>query len=344
MKPRIAITLGDVNGIGPEVVLKAIARPAIRRLCSPVVVGPAAAVQSCAKRLRMRVLINPWDSGPRRGVSIATPKSGLGVDLVESSTLDASQIMPGRLSRDAGAAAAAAIERAVTLALDGAVDAVVTAPVSKQALHIAGVTFPGQTELLQRLTGSPHVAMILRSPTLFVGLATIHVPIAMVPAALTREVLTDRIRTIHEALIRDWNIRDPLLAVLGLNPHAGEGGDLGREESDIIIPVLRELSAAGIRVVGPIPADGFFARYRPGDVDGVIAMYHDQGLIPLKMSSGGRAVNISVGLPIVRTSPDHGTGFDIAGKGKADPSSMIEAIREAVIISENRKRFQRRSR
>jgi len=227
------------------------------------------------------------------------------------------------------------------MTMRGEFQAVVTAPVSKQAMHLAGVEYPGQTEMLAHLTGAPHVAMMLVSRTMRIGLVTIHLPLHEVSPALTVPLVREQITTIHDALVRDWHIRRPLLAVLSLNPHAGEGGDIGREEIDTIIPALRELQSSGVRLIGPLPADGFFARYKSGDFDAIIAMYHDQGLVPLKMSSGGRAVNVSAGLPIVRTSPDHGTGFDIAGKGIADPASMVEAITLAVTIARNRTRSMR---
>ena len=222
------------------------------------------------------------------------------------------------------------------MAMEGTCEALVTGPVSKNAMHLAGVDFPGQTEMLQRLTSAPRAAMMLISRSMRVGLVTMHLPLSQVPGSLTGSLLKERIRTIHDALIRDWHIRKPMLAVLALNPHAGEGGDLGREELETIVPTLRDLSASGLRLIGPLPADGFFARYTPGDFDAIVAMYHDQGLIPLKMSAAGRAVNVTIGLPIVRTSPDHGTGFDIAGKGVASPASMREAIRLAVTIARNR--------
>jgi 4-hydroxythreonine-4-phosphate dehydrogenase len=225
---------------------------------------------------------------------------------------------------------------AVEMAMRQLIDAVVTAPVSKKALHMAGYRFPGQTEMLQRLTRSANVAMMLVSDAMRVGLVTIHLPIRQVARALTSALLRDKIETIHQTLLTDWRIANPRLAVLGLNPHAGENGDIGTEEKTVIVPVVRRLQARGMDVHGPFAADGFFGRYTPGTYDAVIAMYHDQGLIPLKMSSFGTAVNVSAGLPIVRTSPDHGTAFDIAGKGIADPRSMIEAIRCAARIAANR--------
>jgi 4-hydroxythreonine-4-phosphate dehydrogenase len=328
MKPVIAITVGDFNGIGPEVVLKSVSSPAIRRLCTPLLVGPLDVYRSYARGLRMNLRFEVWNR--RR----SAPSDSIAVDPVLASR--SVRVRPGSLSTVAGRVAVQAIERAVDLIRTGDADAMVTAPVSKRALHRAGTDVPGQTELLQRLSGSRRVAMMLVATRLRVGLVTIHVPVAKISGLLTRELLRDRITVIHDALLHDWGIPSPRIAVLGINPHAGEGGDIGREERVIIQPVLRQLQRTGMHVEGPFPADAFFARFRPGTYDAVVAMYHDQGLIPLKMIAGGRGVNYSAGLPIVRTSPDHGTGFDIAGSGKADPRSMKEAIRLAVGIASRR--------
>jgi 4-hydroxythreonine-4-phosphate dehydrogenase len=322
----VALTVGDWNGIGPEVVLRSIQRPETRRQCVPVLVGPAAVFESAARRLGFPYHFVPYPARPGRKE----------VALIEPPSRSPIRIRPGTLSAAAGAAAGAALETAGTLALTGLVHAIVTAPVSKQALHRAGYRFPGQTEMLQQVTGAPSVAMMLVSRSLRVGLATIHIPLRAVARSLTLSLLTTRLALVHEALRRDWRIRRPRIAVLGLNPHAGEGGDLGREEAEVITPAIRSLRRRGMRLEGPFPADAFFARMDVKAYDAVFAMYHDQGLIPLKMSARGIGVNVSVGLPVVRTSPDHGTGFDIAGQWRADPSSTVEAIRLAVMFARNR--------
>lgn len=322
----VALTVGDWNGIGPEVVLKSIHRPEIRRQCVPVLVGPSEVFETTARRLGLSFHFVPYP--PRPG--------GREVALVEPSPSFRIRIRPGTLSAAAGAAAGAALGEAGAFALAGRVQAIVTAPVSKRALHLAGFMFPGQTEMLQHVTHAPHVAMMLVSSTLRVGLATIHVPLRSVARTLTIPLLKIRLGLVHEALRRDWRIARPRIAVLGLNPHAGEGGDLGREEEQVIMPAMRTLRRRGMYLDGPFPADAFFARMDVKAYHAVFAMYHDQGLIPLKMSAHGLGVNVSVGLPIVRTSPDHGTGFDIAGTGRADPSSTVEAIRLAVRIARNR--------
>jgi 4-hydroxythreonine-4-phosphate dehydrogenase len=322
-KPVVAITVGDFNGVGPEVVLKSLRSSAVRKVCHPFLIGPREVFEYYSRRLRI-----PFPAVP----------------LIESSTVQRVAILPGQLSSLAGATAGAAIVHAVDLVKKGLADAIVTAPVSKQALHAAGYDVPGQTEMVQRLSKSPKVAMMLVSSTMRVGLATIHVPISKAASLLTRKLLREKIQIIHDALKQDWKIRSPKIAVLGLNPHASEGGDIGREDVDIVAKVVKAFKKKKMKIAGPFPADSFFGKYTKGKYDGIVAMYHDQGLIPLKMSSFGKGVNISVGMNIVRTSPDHGTAFDIAGKGNADPSSMIEAITLAARVAINRRVVRKKSR
>jgi len=333
-KPLIAITVGDFNGVGPEVVLKSIARRSVRALCTPLLVGPAAVFECYARRFGIPLRLEEW-----KGERVAEAR---GTWIVESSTVEPVAIRPGQLSYAAGHAAGTAITSAAQLALGGFVDAMVTAPVSKQAMHLAGFTTPGQTELLQHLSGAHEVAMMLVAPHMRVGLVTIHAPLARVASLLTTERIVRQTRIVHDALVRDWGIMKPRIALLGLNPHAGEGGDIGTEEQRRILPAMEQLRGKHMAVDGPFPADGFFARYQPGVYDAVVAMYHDQGLIPLKMSAANRAVNVTIGLRIIRTSPDHGTGFQLAGKGVADATSMEAAIREAITVAANRGRIRRR--
>jgi 4-hydroxythreonine-4-phosphate dehydrogenase len=234
------------------------------------------------------------------------------------------QFQPGVLSADAGRAGYRAICDAVRDAMDGAVQAVVTAPINKLAWSMAGVPFPGHTELLAHLTGSARVAMMFWSEPLKVVLATVHLPLARVPSVLTRELL-DGIIDLTAAELPRFGLRQPRIAVAGLNPHAGEQGLLGDEEQRVFEPAIESARARGIRIEGPFPGDTVFVRAMRGEFDAVIASYHDQGLIPVKMAAFGQAVNVTLGLPIIRTSVDHGTAFDIAGKGVADVSSLITA-------------------
>jgi 4-hydroxythreonine-4-phosphate dehydrogenase len=326
-KPVVAITVGDFNGIGPEVTLKSIRHPAVVKRCRPLLVGPAEVFTFYAKKLRIPLNLHPFDADERAKNS---------VPFLQSSSIRTSTIRPGELSVDAGLAAVKALELAVQTIQQGVANAMVTSPVSKQALHLAGADYPGQTEMLQHLSGSPRVAMMLVSERMRVGLVTIHIPISKVSEMISRQALREKIGIIFDALRHDWKIRSPKLAVLALNPHASEGGDIGDEDITVVAPVVNELRKSGMHIEGPFPADAFFGNFRPHRYDAVVAMYHDQGLIPLKMASFGTAVNISVGLNIVRTSPDHGTAFDIAGKGIANPGSMIEAITLAALLANNR--------
>jgi 4-hydroxythreonine-4-phosphate dehydrogenase len=332
MKPIVAITIGDFNGIGPEVALKSVTHASVRKLCTPVLVGPVNVFEHLASRFKIKAKFE------KAIFPIPRTQTTYVVDVGDGIWAD---VQPGLVSRSAGKSAGTAIERAVDLCLHGEADAMVTAPVSKEALRLAGYDFPGQTEMVALFSSSTRVAMILVSGVMRIGLVTIHVPVSAIPQNLTKEKIVGKTTIVYEALQNDFGVKRPRLAVLGLNPHAGEHGLIGNEEATMIIPALQELRAAGITTEGPFPADAFFGRHAYKDYDAVIAMYHDQGLIPLKMSSFGKAVNVSAGLQIVRTSPDHGTAFDIAGKGKAEISSMLEAITLAVKIARTRSKARR---
>ena len=242
------------------------------------------------------------------------------------------RFQPGVLSADAGRAAYDAICAAVKDAIDGSVAAIATAPINKLGFSRAGLPWKGHTDLLAHLTGSPRVAMMFWSEPLKVVLATVHVPLSDVPALLTRELL-DAIIDLTARELPRFGIARPRIALAGLNPHAGEEGLLGDEETRVLAPAVQEARLRGIAINGPFPGDTIFGRATRGEFDVVIACYHDQGLIPVKLLAFGRAVNVTLGLPIVRTSVDHGTAFDIAGKGVADPSSMIEAVLLAARLS-----------
>ena len=278
-KPRVAITVGDPAGIGPEIARKAAADPRVRDVCEPMLYGPEP---------------------------------------------DA-RFEPGVLSGDAGRAAYDAICAAVRDAQAGEVAAIATAPVNKLAFARAGLSWKGHTDLLGHLTGSPRVAMMFWSEPLKVVLATVHVPLADVPRILTQDLLEETFDLCARELPK-FGIQHPRLALAGLNPHAGENGLLGEEEERVLKPAVAAAKHRGISIEGPFPGDTVFVRASRGEFDAVIACYHDQGLIPVKLLAFGRSVNVTLGLPIIRTSVDHGTAFDIAGKGVADPSSMVEAV------------------
>lgn len=326
MKPIIAITIGDFNGIGPEVALKAAANPAIRKVCNPLLVGPLNVFEHVRSDLKLRMKLEKSSLPIVKGSITPVLDTGDGIW---------ADVQYGKISKTAGKNAGAAIERAVELCVKVQADAMVTAPVSKEALNLAGYNFPGQTEMIALLSRSQRVAMMLVSKSMRVGLVTIHVGIKSIPEHLSKEKVAEKIRIINESLKKDFQVKKPHIAVLALNPHAGENGLIGTEDGELVVPAIQEVKAAGTDVEGPFPADAFFGKQSHKRYDAVVAMYHDQGLIPLKMTSFGKGVNFSAGLNIIRTSPDHGTAYDIAGKGTANVSSMIEAIKLAVTISGN---------
>ena len=245
---------------------------------------------------------------------------------------DRARFPPGRLSAAAGRAASDAIVRAVSDARAGVVDAIATAPINKEAFALAGLPWKGHTDLLAHLTGGPRVAMMFYAEALRVVLATIHVPLADVPKLLTRDVVDFTIDITARELPR-FGYPRPRLALAGLNPHAGEHGVIGREDDKVLAPAVARAREQGVDIAGPLPADTIFVRASRGEFDAVIACYHDQGLIPVKLLAFGRAVNVTLGLPIIRTSVDHGTAFDIAGRATADHSSLVEAIRLAARLA-----------
>lgn len=319
MKPMVGLTIGDYNGIGAEVALKSAVDPSVQRICKPVLIGPHDAFAYYARRMRLEEKLR------------LTP-------LVDISTGIRLHLTPGQVSKKAGVCAGRALEEAVKRCRAAEIRAIVTAPVSKEALKLAGYDYPGQTELLQHLTRSHAVAMMFLSDRIKVGLVTIHLPLKKVASSITQRLIIEKLRVIYDSLRHDFRVRNPVIAVLGLNPHAGEHGRIGSEEEKVLKPALRLARTRGIHVVGPFSADSFFGMHR-NRYDAILAMYHDQGLIPVKLLAMRRAVNYTAGLNIVRTSPAHGTAFNIAGKGMASPSSMIEAIRWAVRIFHNRKRL-----
>jgi 4-hydroxythreonine-4-phosphate dehydrogenase len=288
---------------------------------------------------------------PRIGVTVGDP-AGIGPEIARKAATTLASVCEivlygpsteeqlsvfdrGRVSAAAGRAAYDAIVEAVSDARAGRIDAVATAPINKEAFAAAGLPWRGHTELLAHLTGAPRVAMMFYAEALRVVLATVHIPIAEVSAALTREVVEGTIELAAAELPRFGGMPGaPRLALAGLNPHAGEHGVIGREEDEVLAPAVAACRSRGINVDGPFPGDTVFVRAMRGEFDAVIACYHDQGLIPIKLMAFGQAVNVTLGLPIVRTSVDHGTAFDIAGRGIADPSSLIEAIKLAARLAE----------
>jgi 4-hydroxythreonine-4-phosphate dehydrogenase len=316
MAPRLAITVGDPAGIGPEVILKALARADLPP-AELVVYGPLSVLRERAARFGLR-----------------TPES-LGVPIRDVPVDGALRL--GVTSPEGGRAAAGAVLQAARDALEGRVDALVTAPLNKESLAAAGHRWPGHTEMLADVAGVSDVAMLFVGGSMRVALVTIHRSLRSVPDAITGSEVERVARLLHRELPR-LGAPARRIAVCGLNPHAGESGMFGREEIEVIAPAVARLRAEGLDVSGPFPADSLFARAAKGEFDAVLAQYHDQGLIPVKLAAFGHAVNVTLGLPFVRTSVDHGTGFDIVEKGVADEGSLMAAIRLAADLAEARRR------
>jgi 4-hydroxythreonine-4-phosphate dehydrogenase len=326
VKPTIAITLGDFNGIGPEIALKAATHPSTRKICTPVLVGPLNIFEHIRESLKIRVKLEK---------ALFPCKQHLFLPVADVGDALWADIRYGSVAKNAGKTAGIAIEKAVELCMLGKVQALVTAPVSKEAMQLAGYNFPGQTEMIALLSRSTRVIMMLISSKMRVGLVTIHAPLRSIADSISTEKIVEKAKTISDSLKKDFRIHEPRIAILGLNPHAGEHGILGSEEREIIEPAIAEIKKIGINAEGPFPADAFFGKHSYKSFDAILAMYHDQGLIPVKMSDFGTTVNFSAGLNVIRTSPGHGTAYDIAGKAKADISSMLEAIKLAVTFTQN---------
>ncbi len=331
MDSPLVITLGDPAGIGPEIIAGAYAARAEHKLPPFCVIGDIAVLTEATKRHGSVISVANVSHVSDAAEHFETYLPCLSVPVSTS-------INPGVPSPDNGPSIIKCLETACQLAKAGAASAVVTAPVSKSILYHAGFDFPGQTEFFADRCDTQQYAMMLAGPNLKVVPATIHIPLSQVPSTLTAPLVEQTIRTTHAALKTDFGITTPRIAVTGLNPHAGEAGDIGTEDRDLIAPVIQALVAEGLGISGPHSADGLFhARARQG-YDAVVAMYHDQALIPLKILNFDDGVNVTIGLPIVRTSPDHGTGFDIVGTGKARAGSMIAAIDLAGRIAARRAR------
>ena len=327
---KVGITIGDTNGIGIEVAIKAVSVPEMMDLCIPVLYGSSKVVSYHRNACNLvNFQINHTKSAENLKENMP--------NLVECIDQDI-KIELGHPSKQAGQASFLALEAAVRDLKAGLIDVLVTAPISKDNIQSEQFHFPGHTEYLESAAGEGNKAlMILCTNGLRVALATIHLPLSQVPGALSIEGIREKLRMFNTSLKRDFNIDGPRIAVLSLNPHAGENGILGTEERDIILPAIQlALDEDGVQSFGPYAADGFFGARHYRRFDGVLAMYHDQGLAPFKTIAMDEGVNFTAGLPIVRTSPDHGTGYDIAGQGIANESSMRHAIYTAIDVHRNR--------
>jgi 4-hydroxythreonine-4-phosphate dehydrogenase len=338
---NIAITLGDAAGIGPEVAIKAISAWARPRNVRILMLGPARFFNDLAPRLGVRNLrfrdtsLHSWE------LSDVSLHSG-GVIPCYFPEEFPSKLRRGRSDRRWTKLAVRSIESAVDLAMKGRIDAVVTPPINKTGLKKAGFDIPGHTEYLAKLSGAKKFEMMLVGGRLRVVLVTRHLPLAKVPAAVTKRRVEEAVLLADSELRRSFGIRRPRIVVCGLNPHAGEAGHLGGEEIRVIAPAVRSVRKKIVsEIVGPLAPDALFHDAYLGRYDAEICMYHDQGLIPLKMISRGAGVNVTLGLPFVRTSPDHGTGYDIAPRFRADPGSFLESIKLAARLCENRRKYDR---
>ena len=332
-RPVLGITMGDPAGIGPEIVIKSLADPEITNLCTPVVLGDFKILQQAD--LNYNTLQNLAVADDLIGDFSNFPKGFL----VQLSNLNPDVTKLGHPTPETGSAMETYINTGVDLALSGAIDALVTGPITKTGLKLAGSPFHGHTELIAQKTGTENFAMMMAGPRLKVILTTIHIPLSQVPKQLSSMEITRIINLTRDTLITRFGITSPRLAVAGLNPHAGEQGMFGNEEADIILPAVLQAREKGFDITGPLPPDTVFFHAVEGRFDAVICMYHDQGLIPFKLVHFRDGVNTTIGLPIIRTSVDHGTAYDIAWTGKADPSSMKEAIKMAAVQAVNQKRY-----
>jgi len=327
-KPKIGITLGELNGIGPEVVIKALADNRLLQMVTPVVYGSTRVLSFYRKLMNME----EFNYSQVRNKGQFFPKSINVVNCWEHPI----EINPGKPTPESAKGALTSLQKAVEEVKEGIIDAFVTGPIDKSQMHGDEFPFRGHTEYLTHEFNATESLMLMTGEELRVGLVTEHVPLKDVAGMISKERVELKIRLLELSLKNDFNISKPRIAVLGLNPHAGDDGLLGQEENDIIRPVISDLKNKGKLIFGPFPADGFFAAAQHKKYDGIIAMYHDQGLIPFKSFAFDTGVNFTAGLPVVRTSPDHGTAYNIAGKNLADEGSMRQAIYLAADIARHR--------
>ncbi len=327
-KPRIGITLGDLNGIGPEVIIKVLADARMLSLITPVVYGSTKVLSFYRKLMNLE----EFNYTQVKSKGQVLPKT---INVVNCWD-DVIEIHPGQPSRQTAQAALLSLKKAVEEVKEGLIDGFVTGPIDKNTIHGNDFPFHGHTEYLTQEFNAGESLMMMVSDALRVGLVTEHISVKEIPTFITKERVELKIRLMELSLKKDFLINKPKIAVLGLNPHAGDSGLLGKEETDIISPVILDLKAKGKLVFGPFPADGFFAAGLHQNYDGVIAMYHDQGLVAFKTIAFETGVNFTAGLPFVRTSPDHGTAYSIAGKNQANENSFRQAIYLAADVIKNR--------
>jgi 4-hydroxythreonine-4-phosphate dehydrogenase len=334
-KPRIGISCGDLNGVGLETIIKVFSDARMMELCTPIVFGSNKVLNFYRKSL------------PDFPLNFAAVKAWDQLNLKQLNVFNCwdedVQIQPGQLTETAGQYAVRSLQVAAQCLKDGEIDALVTAPIHKKNTQSPNFPYTGHTPFLKDSFGAKDVVMMLYAGKFRVALITEHLPIQEVSKNITQDLIISRVQMIKESMRKDFGIDTPKIAILGLNPHAGDNGLIGQEEETIIKPAMEILSKNGLHVFGPYSADGFFAHNMQSKFDVVVAMYHDQGLIPFKSLAQSDGVNYTIGLPVVRTSPDHGTAFDIAGKGEANPDSLREAVYEAIDILNSRRAYTERT-
>ena len=326
--PVLGITMGDAAGIGPEITMKVLASKDIYSICRPLVIGDAATLEKIQAVAKTSLSLHRIKSVKEAGFKFGT------VDVIDLHNINLGELKMGGPAVMTGEACYQYIEKAVHLALNKEIGAMVTAPISKEALNMAGHHYPGHTDLIAEMTNSPDYGMMYVTPTLTVVLATIHVALSEVPHMITKKRVLTMIRLTDQTL-RKMGVKNPRIAIAGLNPHAGEAGMFGREEIEEITPAVQDARKEGLNVTDPLPADTVFLRAHRGQFDAVVSMYHDQGSIPIKLLGFEFGVNMTIGLPIIRTSVDHGTAYGHArrGQGDSDPRSLVEAIKLAAKLA-----------
>lgn len=328
-KPKIGFTVGDTNGVGPELIIKIFSDNRLAKMCTPVIYASGKFFSQYKKLLNntdfLYSQVNSTDDLIKNKINLINVWDG---DI---------EIQPGTPTNASGKAAFDSLKAATKDLVSEKIDALVTAPISKKNVQKAGFNFPGHTEYITKEAGASDGLMFMVSRDLKVGVVTGHIPLGEVQSTITKELITIKANYMFKSLKKDFGITKPKIAILGLNPHAGEHGVLGKDEIDVIIPTIELLKEKGVIAFGPYPADGFFGSFQFSKFDGVLAMYHDQGLIPFKSIAFEDGVNFTAGLPVVRTSPDHGTAFDIAGKGIVSDKSFREAFFTAIDIVKERK-------
>jgi len=329
---RVGISHGDINGIGYEVIMKTLLDPRILEMCTPIIYGSPKVAAYHRKALN----INNLSFNHIRSTKEAHSRKAHIINCIDDNV----RVELGKSTREAGESSFMALDRACSDLQNGFIDVLITAPINKDNIQSENFDFPGHTEYLAELFNAEDYAMLMVSETMKMGVVTTHMPIAKVAGSLSKELILAKIRIIAKSLQQDFSITKPKIAVFGLNPHAGDNGLLGTEEKEIIIPAIEQAKKEGIIALGPFPADGFFGSDDYRKFDAILAMYHDQGLIPFKLASFERGVNYTAGLPIVRTSPSHGTAYSLAGENVASPESFRQALYLAIDIYKNRKIYK----